>query len=344
MTNTLLKHFPKDNEPKLEVTIHNSFPLLERRIDTFLRHGRPNFEVLREQYGDAVYINKGIPELEWQEELLALADFEASLSRMKGDNVLRLNGYGTDSFTVQAQRKKKVESNGLIETVIYGFTRAHSVDGKDTLLFGERGGGAGGLGRILTIPGGSVPLSINGQNGHLLPQYDPIKEGVYTEAEEEAAIHRDDVAEVRCIGAWKQETDSGAVSNCFVYVIDLKDDVPIEVIQRRHENSMWMYTWAKDNTRSDDTNKEIIARRILREALKGGVSFIAPDCWENKNVIPVPDDPDALRQRVCDMPLHGMCGATVLYALHQFGQREYEQFMDIPVFKEGLTRVVERFL
>ena len=125
MSNKLLKVFDDQSRPRwISHDRKNTFPLGEGdpTLDNYpFKGGEPDWDRLREMYGDAVYINNGTP-LEWREVVLTVpnADLESNLDRFLGKELI-LPSYKTDSFTIQAQRKGVVRCDDFLETGVYGF-------------------------------------------------------------------------------------------------------------------------------------------------------------------------------------------------------------------------------
>ncbi|MBU0460786.1 MAG: hypothetical protein KJ597_00560 [Nanoarchaeota archaeon] len=334
MTNTLLKHFKKS--PDIGYHTKKTFPLLEQLGSLALKDGHPNFDVLRQHYGNAIYINPNTPGLQWREECLSVEDLEGSLQRPGADSRLVLNCFGTDSFTIQAQRKGAREDHQYIETCIYGFTKGKTTNGTE-ILFGERGGSEGGIGKLLPIPGGSVEL------------HHTIEGAVEVEGLEEAGIKAYELSKLDLIGVFRQEADSSQISNFFVYVSNLNHHAPPEVIPRRHQRFMELYKKEKANAIGTKDEIELQARASLRGAARVS-DDIAVDCWENRRAVLIESNPDVLIDRMKrEVETHGklyhsVAGAAALYFLHEFGEEVYRELMDLSFFRKGDTRVIENFL
>ena len=167
-----------------------------------------------------------------------------------------------------------------------------------------------------------------------------LKQEVYQEGREEAAISSQEVGSLETIGVFRHN----AVENFFVHMLNL--NVPLDEIRQRHRYSIGLYNYVKSTTKGNDNEKEVYVRRLLAQLAQEDPK-IARDCWENDSVMLVPDEPEALLKFIDQAQKQGkgllpsMLGAFSLYFLHVFGEQYYGRLRDMPQFTD---QVVEGFV
>lgn len=327
MVNTLYKHF--ETEPVLDITLHNSFPLAEDAEITYAyEKGEVNWDFLRDHFDAlarkqgkerAIYINPGTP-LEWREVVLTCDDVPENINRMK-NNIIQLDGYKIDSFTIQAQRQGVYDRWKYLETCIYGFVKI-----ENTIILGERGGSER-AGQFVSVPAGAV--AFNNRNLGDLVKSSAISEGI-----EEAGILPQE-AYYQLIGVFRQEPPARGVSDDFTYVGRLCSSS--QEILARHAEAMVIYRSLGGG--QGDIEKEIKARKALEEKAAEDPKF-PKDAWENSKLITIDNEPEVILRRVNlihengKQLIHGLYGALALYFLHEFGEQEFKKLMQIDKFKE----------
>ena len=334
MVSTLLAKY--ENNPRLDIIINSSFNQI------------PDWDTLRSIFGEGVYINPGVPELEWRELSLATPyDLGKDLGERtilgKG-RVIRFEGRMIDSFTIQAQRRGVITDLSWMETGQYSFTLTK--DGNN-IIVGTRGGSES-VGQVIALPVGSVGYPSEEDEyvkrlffGNSEMEIDPCKLATMKEGWEEGAIHpKEDLEYLDLIGVYRQDKGSAAPSNIFMYLSRLNIDGK-EIIER-HRRSMREYNAIKDKfkTNADSSQVEIMARTHLQIlAFHLPENGWAKDAWENESLSLWPADPRDLVKMFEAKPnenlKHGMYGAIALYVLDT-NENLFGRLMSLPQFKEQL--------
>jgi hypothetical protein len=324
MVNTVLAHW--DESPRLEFRLHDVFPLAAAiGVPKAFEDGEPNWDMLRKKYGDAIYINRGIDGLEWQEISVSM-NSDALDDALRNGKPFAFDGYKIDSFTIQAQRKEDVSKFpdfSHIETGIYGFTL--TPDGA-SIIVGTRGGSES-VGQIIAAPAGSVGFP----PGQII---DPALYAVLVEGHEELGVQSSEWDPL-LVGVFRQERGSGAVSNNFFYVGVTK--FPGEEIIAQHGEAMDIYNYVKRVCEGTAHQKEYTARRVLA-GLAGIYPTFPRDAWENESLMLLPNDADEIVLRATPLVeqgklKHGMYGALTLYFMDRF-EEKLGSLMDIPGFRD----------
>lgn len=325
MVNTLYKHFR--TEPVLDITLRDSFPLAEDAdITKAYENGEVNWDFLRNHFDAlarkqekerAIYINPGTP-LEWREVVLTVDNVPENINRMK-NNIIQLDGYKIDSFTIQAQRQGVYNNQNYLEAVIYGIVKANN-----ELILGIRGGPENG-GQFVSVPAGGVAFRTETLR-------DPIKEAVFSEGQEEAGILPFEI-NYQLIGVLKQKQPARGIN--FIYSGNFSSGS--QKILARHETAMALYRSLGGG--QGDIEKEIKARKALEEKAAENPTF-PKDAWENSELTTVAAEPEAIINWIKQIHqsggklIHGQYGALSLYFLHEFGKKEFDKLMQIGKFKE----------
>ena len=337
MVSTLLAKY--ENNPKLDIRLKDEIICV------------PDWDSKRFELGSGIYINPGVPELEWRELSLATPydlgkDLEERTIPGKG-RVVRFEGKMIDSFTIQAQRRGVITDLSWIETGQYCFTLTKD---ENNIIVGTRGGSES-VGQVIALPVGSVgyPSEINEQVktfffGNSEMEIDPCKLATMKEGWEEGAIHaKNDLEYLDLLGVYRQDRGSAAPSNIFMYLSRLNIDG--EEIIERHRKSMEVYNDTKKRYKGEEGYSnlswiEIMARKTLKNmALTRPDDMLAIDAWENESLSLWPSDPNDLIKMLANNPneklKHGMYGAIALYILDT-NENLFGKLMDLPQFKEQL--------
>lgn len=332
--NTLLAHWHVP--PEINVHCEPSFPL-EERIKALAREkemgqkeifkdGQVNWDLLRDIWSEALYINPGIDGLEWREQVLSIIGLEESVA--SSSKRLHLEGRKTDSYTIQAQRRGYFpNSSDVLQTAIVGIVE--SGDGNE-LILGRRAGSEG-VGEIIPVPAGAVPYPLGHKNDH-----NSLTPALLRETVDETGIVPEEIADLKLIGIYRQELGSATPSNVFLYILKLHDT--LDTIRERHQLAFEYYESSKREGLGNSSGQEIYARRVLQRRAKKVRGFPA-DAWEHSRLFSFTVNPETISKAVSALlevekvkPL--FYGAMALYILHRFGKKHYQKILNLPYFKE----------
>ncbi len=215
MVSTLLKYF--EDIPQIGFLLKDNFPLAKATgVPQAFEGEEPNWDMLREQFGDAIYINRGTKN-EWREVSVA-TPYNLDKRMIPSGRLLRVPGQKIDSFSVQAHRRGALEDFSWMETGQYCF--ALTPDGNN-IIVGTRGGSES-VGEVIALPVGSVEYN-QISDGRDLALEATIKEGY-----EEGVIQEHEWDFIRPLGIYRQEPGSTAPSNIFMYLGQL--NIPFEEV------------------------------------------------------------------------------------------------------------------
>ncbi len=241
-------------------------------IPSALDQGKVQWDFLAHHYGTGkaggVYIgfeDDGSPSKvnnpPWQEIVVGSLDPQVH----RNDNAVRIDitGIKLDSYTIQAQRRRKVASNSVIENAIQGLLIR---DGK--FLLGIRGG-VDQPGTLNVLPGGTVAYRVS-------YAANPFVDSFHAEAYEEGGV---DIRDTHLLGIFNQ--DGAHINRQWVYAGYPKAD--LEEIIDHHRRGYEFYHRIRDQH-----GDEAKARQALQE------STYPSDAWENTRLIALEYNPATL--------------------------------------------------
>ncbi|HIH10618.1 TPA: NUDIX hydrolase [Candidatus Woesearchaeota archaeon] len=317
MPNTILNIFEKDTAVKVHYTRHSRFQYLDEVPDAVV-NGEINWDVLQQRYGTGreggVYIgfeSDGSPKLDesppWKE--LCVGSRNPLIISRDDRTLVDLQGYPLDSYTIQAQRRRKISLVlEFMENAVQGLLVR---DGQ--FLLGIRGG-MDQPQKVNVIPGGSV--SYHSQ------RWDPFQAALCAEAQEEAGAT---VQRCSLRGIFVQ--DGVHLNRQWVYVARPEEE--LDALIAKHQVAYGVYAQMKK-----ESGSELRARRILNE--RG----MPVDAWENTSLVALPYTQDTLLRLISDqylvvndvrVPFIGTLAITLCIAgCTEFGgefRKEVEKFL-----------------